>query len=155
MTTKSEPILYLNGDATAPRGDGHKILVHCVNDLGAWGAGFVVALARRWPAARNAYLSLSPTDLKLGSVQFVRVADDLTVANLVGQRGLLSSTNPHPVKYKAIKEGLVRVAAEARTLDATIHMPRMGCGLAGGSWDKMEPIILDACSGISVTVYTL
>ena len=36
-------------------------------------------------------------------------------------------------------------------------MPRIGCGLAGGTWDKMEPKIVKELTEkeISVTVYDL
>ena len=34
-------------------------------------------------------------------------------------------------------------------------MPRIGCGLAGGRWEKVEPLVRTRLSdrGISVTVY--
>jgi hypothetical protein len=34
-------------------------------------------------------------------------------------------------------------------------MPRIGCGLAGGTWDKIEPLIQSALikKNIDVTVY--
>ena len=36
-------------------------------------------------------------------------------------------------------------------------MPRIGCGLAGGTWDKIEPLIQSNLSDkeIAVTVYDL
>jgi len=36
-----------------------------------------------------------------------------------------------------------------------VHMPRIGCGLAGGKWEKIEPIILSELidKGINVFVY--
>lgn len=36
-------------------------------------------------------------------------------------------------------------------------MPRIGCGLAGGRWDRIEPLIVATLSaaGIEVTVYDL
>jgi hypothetical protein len=47
------------------------------------------------------------------------------------------------------------VAEKARELNASVHMPRIGCGLAGGKWEKIEPIIQKhLCDGgIDVTVY--
>jgi O-acetyl-ADP-ribose deacetylase (regulator of RNase III) len=35
------------------------------------------------------------------------------------------------------------VAGFARSLGAgaTVHMPRIGCGLAGGDWERVETII--------------
>ena len=40
-------------------------------------------------------------------------------------------------------------------LKATVHMPRIGCGLAGGTWDNIEPIIeRTLCEAdIEVSVY--
>jgi hypothetical protein len=40
-------IQYIAGDATAPIGDGNKIIAHVCNDIGAWGAGFVLAISKR------------------------------------------------------------------------------------------------------------
>lgn len=60
-----------------------------------------------------------------------------------------------PVRYEAIGEGLRQVAAFATAHQTTVHMPRIGCGLAGGTWDKIEPIIQQelTAKGIDVTVY--
>ena len=35
----------------------------------------------------------------------------------------------------------IALAAEAKARDATVHMPRIACGLAGGRGDLIEPII--------------
>jgi hypothetical protein len=40
-------------------------------------------------------------------------------------------------------------------LRATIHMPRIGCGLAGGKWESVEPLIRIAIPTIEVFVYDL
>lgn len=62
-----------------------------------------------------------------------------------------------PIRYEAVREGLRRVAEFARNHGASIHMPRIGCGLAGGSWDEMASIIEDELigKGLDVTVYDL
>jgi O-acetyl-ADP-ribose deacetylase (regulator of RNase III) len=52
--------------------------------------------------------------------------------------------------------GLSRLVAEkAKELNASVHMPRIGCGLAGGEWSKVEPIIIETLckNGVEVTVY--
>jgi hypothetical protein len=38
-----------------------------------------------------------------------------------------------------------------------VHMPRIGCGLAGGQWEEIEPIIETTlgAKGVAVTVYDL
>lgn len=160
-------IHYVIGDATRPRGGGNKIIVHCCNNKGLWGAGFVVALSKRWARPEHEYRAWSrcPRTLcfqlygerfELGAVQFVPVEYDITVANLVGQHDVGPDRDgTPPVRYQFIEIGLQKTAAKARTLKATIHMPRMGCGLAGGRWERIEEIIKKTCAGLEVYVYDL
>ncbi len=83
--------------------------------------------------------------------------DDLWVANMVGQRGIQRSKGKSPIRYDAVEKCLDKVASFALDLGATVHMPRIGCGLAGGKWEEIEPIIIrQLCSkGIDVYVYDL
>lgn len=153
-----KPIRYVTGDATCPAGDGPKIIVHVCNDLGKWGKGFVLAISRRWKAPELAYKAGfdAPTRAALGDVQFVSVAPSLTVANLIGQHGIATRTSKTPpVRYEAIRGGLAKVSARARESGASVHMPRIGCGLAGGGWGRVEPLVADTLSAadIDVTVY--
>ena len=62
-----------------------------------------------------------------------------------------------PVRYEAIRDGLKKVAAFAREHNASIQMPRIGCGLAGGDWAVVSQIIEDELTrnGVFVTVYDL
>lgn len=85
----------------------------------------------------------------------VKVAAELWVANLVGQVGLGAKAGVPPVRYEAIANGLERVAEFAQQHGASVHMPRIGCGLAGGNWEDIEPIIERTLlvKGIAVTVY--
>lgn len=153
-------INYVRGDATAPLGSGQKIIVHVCNNIGAWGRGFVMALSRKWPQPERQYRDWRRQrgqTLELGAVQFVEVEEGIRVANLVGQHEIRSQNNEAPIRYEAVRIGLASVAAEAARLHASVHMPRIGTGLAGGSWEKIAPIIEDElCSkGIAVTVYDL
>ena len=54
-----------------------------------------------------------------------------------------------------VRACLQQVAVRAQELAASVHMPRIGCGLAGGDWSKVEPLIEAAlcANGIAVTVY--
>jgi len=152
---------YRVGDATLPVGDGPKVIVHVCNDRGGWGRGFVVALSRRWLEPERRYrewhAGRADNDFALGAVQFVSVADGLWVANLVGQAGFRTENGRPPVRYDAIEWGLAAVADFARERGASVHMPRIGCGLAGGRWEDVEPILLATlgAAGVPVTVYDL
>jgi len=148
-------ITYVEGDATQPIGDGTKIICHICNNIGGWGAGFVVALSRRWDEPETAYRSLD--EYPQGMVQYVEVEDDIWVANMIAQQGVRSRMNPKPVNYNSVKEALTDVASEAIIMDASVHMPRIGCGLAGGNWGQIERIIQNTLvtAGIQVYVYDL
>jgi O-acetyl-ADP-ribose deacetylase (regulator of RNase III) len=160
---KGAAIRYVTGDATNPQGKGPKVIVHVCNDLGRWGKGFVLALSKRWPEPREQFLAWHAGRLKgaakfeLGGVQFVPVEPDLWVANIIGQHGLKARQGIPPVRYDAIHAGLAEVAAFARKQNATVHMPRIGCGLSGGTWDRVEPLLKKtlAAAGVEAVVYDL
>ena len=157
------PVNYVRGDATQPIGSENRIITHCCNDQGYWNAGFVKALSHRWPEPERAYrrwaTGLETLPFALGNVQFVRVVAGLCVANIIGQSGISNGrlNHPPPVRYEAIRKGLERVRQLALTHTASIHMPRMGAGLAGGNWDLITEIIeSELCvHGLQVTVYDL
>jgi O-acetyl-ADP-ribose deacetylase (regulator of RNase III) len=62
------------------------------------------------------------------------------VASLVAQRGYGPSASPR-IRYGALKEALEQLAKAAVEARATVHMPRIGCGQAGGSWDVVEELL--------------
>ncbi|MER5849522.1 macro domain-containing protein [Streptomyces sp. NPDC002012] len=152
-------ITYVRGDATAPQGKGVRLIAHVCNDLGGWGKGFVLAVSRRWPEPETAYRhwhrERAGNDFALGATQFVQVSPYLWVANMVGQRGMRTGSKGVPVRYEAIDTALGAVADRAVELGASVHMPRIGCGLAGGKWSRIEPLIEKRLlsRGIAVTVY--
>ncbi len=151
-------IQYRKGDATQPGGEGHRIIVHICNDIGGWGRGFVLALSARWKEPENAYREWYQNQTEtfgLGHIQLIQVEPTLWVANLIGQHDVKASPKGPPIRYDAVLSGLQRVALEAKKLNASVHMPRIGCGLAGGSWENIEPLVNKALidHGIAVTVY--
>lgn len=152
-------IRYTEGDATRPDAEGAAIILHVCNDVGGWGRGFVTALSKRWAAPEAEYRAwhASGDDFELGAVQLVQVEERLWVANLIGQRGLKRRGGTPPARYDAIRAGMARVREHASHLGATVHMPRIGCGLAGGRWEEIEPILLEELDahGVSATVYDL
>lgn len=154
-------ISYIVGDATEPQGTGPRVIAHVCNDRGGWGKGFVLALSAKWsgPEAdfRAWYRDRATSGFALGAVQFARVGADLWVANMIGQHDDRPGREGPPVRYAAIGTALAAVGGHALELGASVHMPRIGCGLAGGSWDRIEPMVKEhlADRGIAVTVYDL
>ena len=145
--------------------------------MGAWGRGFVLALSRRGSQPERAYrawhrnhetpviVNLADTTISvpvtfaLGEAQLVAVEPQgLYVANIIGQEGVRRDGRERsPVRYDAIRLGLERVRFFAIELGASVHMPRIGAGLAGGRWNVVEAIVRDelATHDISVTIYDL
>lgn len=150
-------ITYLKGDATAPVGEGVKIVCHICNDVGGWGKGFVLALSRRWPEPeaqyRAWYAQGEASGFRLGAIQLVEVAPALMVANMIAQRGVQPAGGVPPIRYEALRECLGDLAERAASLGASVHMPRIGCGLAGGSWNEVEAIIEATLLSIAVPVH--
>ena len=151
-------IEFIKGDATTPTGVGKKIIVHICNDIGGWGKGFVMAISKKWkePEAQYREWHQSQDGFALGEVQIVQVEENIWVANMIGQRKINQDEHGNPpIRYEAVEQALEKVAVFAKKMDASIHMPRIGCGLAGGKWELMEPIISKQLSehGIAVTVY--
>jgi len=148
-------IKYLIGDATNPTGDGTKIISHICNDINKWGRGFVIALSKKWKEPEAEYRKLRLCDRQLGNVQFIQVEPNIYVANMIAQHGIGPySSNQPPIRYEALRICLQKVNEFAVSHNASIHMPRIGTGLAGGQWDFIEPIINDTLS-VDVYVYDL
>jgi O-acetyl-ADP-ribose deacetylase (regulator of RNase III) len=85
----------------------------------------------------------------------VAVQPDLWVANMVAQHGMRPGRSGPPIRYDAVERCLEAVAHHANRLGASVHMPRIGCGLAGGKWELIEPIITRTLCAHSIvtTVY--
>jgi hypothetical protein len=158
VQTKGD-LRFVTGDATEPHGDGPLILAHVVNDATPnWGAGFGKAVQQRWPIVqsrfRNAWFNTAPK--RLGEV-FLSEADiQLKVCQLVCQHGYGASVRPR-LRYAALRDCLTALRDHALRDNASIHMPRIGTGEAGGSWGLVNALIDEVlcAAGLSVTVYDL
>ena len=73
---------------------------------------------------------------------------------MIGQRGMKTGSQG-PLRDEAVRACLKSLAVRARELKASVHMPRIGCGLAVGRWEEIEPIISEEllAEGVDVTVY--
>jgi O-acetyl-ADP-ribose deacetylase (regulator of RNase III) len=138
------------GDLLAARG----ILVHGCNALGLMGAGVALAIRTTWPAAYQAYRQRFLAEgLMLGDVQFVRLADDLVVANAITQQSVARKPGDVMVDYDAVYACFRTVAVKARELQLPVHFPRIGAGLAGGDWNRIANIIDKALGDIPGTLW--
>lgn len=159
-TSEAVEVKYVSGDATSPRGQGKKIITQLVNDKAlTWGRGFTVAVRNKWPVVQGLFtewMGNHGVDDRLGNVHFARLGEDLELASLIAQHGYGASSGLR-LRYAALEKCLEILSQHARASNATVHMPRIGCGEAGGSWEIVSDIIdetLCRC-GVPVTVYDL
>ncbi len=145
-------INYKDGDATCPHGNDNKIIVHVCNNVNAWGAGFVLAISKKWPHIKNEYRTLFNENNipELGTVQFVVAEKKIVIANMIAQDGI--GRSKIPIRYDAVEKCLCQVRDLAKKYNTSIHMPRIGCGLAGGNWDEIEVIIKRVFIGVKIPI---
>ena len=164
-------IRYLRGDATSPQASGPKLIVHVCNTLGGWGKGFVLAVSARWPEPERFYrawhrhrerdLVENPEYVRLemtgrfglGESQLVQVKSDIFVLNMIAQEGMKTGSQGPPIRYAALALCLRHADKFARDLGASVHMPRIGCSLGGGSWTRVELLIGRLITRSSIYVY--
>jgi hypothetical protein len=158
--TSSRRIHYVAGDATKPRGDGHRIIAHIVNDATSnWGGPFARALKGRYAAAQAEFKAWAEEDrasnLQLGNVHVTELKN-LTIATMVAQHGYgkRAGTQLSYVALRTCLEAVQRLAAESQ---GAVHMPRIGAGEARGRWDVVSELIDVALieHEVPVTVYSL
>jgi hypothetical protein len=165
-------ILYKKGDVIKEAIDYSKegngvIICHCVNSIGVWGAGFVMALSKKWHRPEREYRDWfkkgDKSDFALGKVQCVWVDKNIVIANMVGQEGIGFKNGKPPIRYDAIDmcleelERCVKLQKKQLNIDYSIFCPKFGSGLAGGTWDRIETLIIkNLCTqDVKVQVYEL
>lgn len=153
-----KPIIYTEGDVLdVLYGKGRvQGLVHVVNDAGRWGAGFTAALDRWEPQLREDYLRepMRLGEVRAAHVEHYRHSCKTTVFHVCAMNGVRRAGVPRPLSYAALARGL-RSVGKAWSLihpEANIYMPRIGCGLAGGTWDQVEPLIVKALCARDIQV---
>ena len=143
-------IAYLKGSVLVPRAKGARVIGHVVNNRTVnWGGrGVAMALRKKWPQAQEDFRTWGRSrrlSRALGEVCMSQVEPDLTIANMVAQVGYGEASKPR-IRYAALKSCLAEVSLYASDRRATLHIPRIGCGQAGGSWDVVRDLILSTAS---------
>lgn len=153
-------IRTVHGNVFESRIGGAKIICQLVNDKAIrWGGGIARKMAKRFPKAEadfsNAVIRL-PREKRLGEVIFSEADDGITIASLIAQEGFGPSLFPR-IRYAALASCFKHVARRATDTAASIHMPKIGTGAAGGDWSTIEEMLDDVMvrEGLSVTVYEI
>ena len=132
-----------NGDITKCNAD---IIAHQVNCKFVMGGGVALALRKRWPIVYKNYIALSEECDKsseewLGTCQIVKIDQNRYVANLFGQDDL--GYEKCYTNYAALETALKELLFHVEYMKLkTIAFPwLMSCGLAGGDWNIVKPVI--------------
>lgn len=140
-------VTELTGDAASPRDGGERILVHVVNNQArSWGGGgFAQAVRRKWPHVHDDFCAWAANreSLTLGRIHEAEAEDGLSVVSMVCQHGYGPSTRPR-IRYQPLRACLHEVATIAARRRATLHMPKIGTGQAGGRWEIIRELLLEA-----------
>jgi Zn-dependent peptidase ImmA (M78 family) len=150
---------FVTGDATNPHGTGARIMAHVVNDATPnWGAGFGRVVQQKWPSVQHRFRESwsRSSGKRLGEVFFSEVEEGFTICQMVSQRGYGPSDRTR-LRYAALRDCLVALRDRALAEGASVHMPRIGTGEAGGSWALIHALIDEVlcAAGLSVTIYDL
>lgn len=157
---QSARLVNLRGDALEPRGDGRCIIAHIVNDKTPnWGAGFGRAVKAKYSSAQRDFrewVDREPRNLSLGKIHLSQISDTLSIVHMIAQHGYGESIKPR-IRYQALTGCLEELANVAADQKATVHMPHIGTGYAGGNWPYILELIDEFLvrSGIDVIIYTL
>jgi O-acetyl-ADP-ribose deacetylase (regulator of RNase III) len=159
-TANALSLISLRGNALDTRGTGTRIIAQIVNDKTPnWGAGFARAVRNKYPSVQSNFrewATENTDNLSLGKMHLSTVSDDFYVANMIAQHGYGESAKPR-IRYAALRSCLGQLKEIAKTKAASIHMPRIGTGFAGGNWNYISELIDEMLvrNGIPVTIYTL
>jgi O-acetyl-ADP-ribose deacetylase (regulator of RNase III) len=147
---KGREMKYEQGDLiqAAKEGKFHAI-VHGCNCFNTMGAGIAQQIKVHFPRAyERDQLTVKSDSRKLGTCQYVRVSPTLIVVNAYTQY------NPgKDLCYHALRSCMFNI--KLNLTGYKIGLPLIGCGIAGGDWEKVEEIISETLVNEDVTIMYL
>lgn len=119
------------------------IVVHGCNARGVMGAGVAAALSRKYPVIYRDYrkhlASFDIPEQALGTTGFSQIEPELFVANAITQ--LNYGRDRDFFHYESFHKVVEAVCEKSFITNLPIYCVRIGSGLAGGDWSKIEEII--------------
>jgi len=133
------------------------IIPHICNNKGGWGAGFVLAISKRWKRPEEQYKKWAARkdNFELGCCQLVQVENNIQICNMVAQDNFSTRDKPRAVSYDALEICLSKLNKSQEKEQVTFMLPRIGCGLGGGNWQIIEAIINKTLWAGNIYVYDL
>lgn len=127
----------------------YNYLAHGCNCFCTMGAGVAKAIKDVYPGAYEADKKTKNGDSsKLGRVSFSK-EKDITILNCYTQYGC--GTDSRKLNYEALYLCLTKIS-EVMKNGESIIFPKIGCGLAGGDWNIVLPMIENVLKNFNVTI---
>lgn len=141
-------IEYIMGDVCKqPFVTQYRFIPHVCNDIAKMGAGVAKVLYSKWPIIKSTYLN---DPIVLGNTQVISVENNTKVFNMIAQHGIMTkysdlglpvgNDNRPPIRYAKLVNAM-EIIQLYKDIDAEIHCPKFGCGLAGGDWRIVSALI--------------
>lgn len=138
------------------------VIGHQVNTIGVMGAGLALQIRRKWPNVFKEYNKYSAKfeshpDILLGTI-LITDTDNTSVigevCNMFAQNMFINKSNPVATNYNALESCLYHLSKYCRDNNfKSVGLPyNLGCGLAGGDWNVVYPMIEKAFEDYEGTV---
>ena len=150
--------------------DVKRAIIHVCNDQGTFNKGFAKELARKYPIAKQKYVEWYKENqlnsetykdkqyiykFQLGSIQEVKINDNLSILNMVCQKSYKSTSNPQPLSYYHLSKCL-KLVSDTFTENTEIWAPYLiGCGLAGGKQSTVRQLLKEELPNHVVILFKL
>ena len=148
---------YVTGDLLDPK---FTIFCHQVNCQGVMGGGVAKQIKNKYPNVFAAYQTRCRIQKEnnkplLGKVQWVKTPDGRLCANMFAQDRY--GHDKCYTDYFAFRDCLINIIHTIEEYDmpaGVIAFPyKIGCGLAGGNWNVILPMIEEFAKRIPIDVY--
>ena len=125
------------------------LMVHGCNCFHSFGKGFAAIVKHKYPQAYTADKKTAKgSRAKLGTYSQAQTEHG-TIINLYSQYHYGFGTIN--CDYSAIKKGFISLNEEYE--NKSIAIPKIGAGLAGGDWEKIESIINSVTPNLNITLF--
>lgn len=130
------------------------MLAHGCNCQGKFGAGIAKQIAEQYPIVKYWY---DTALLILGSCQIVNTNNGQFIANCFTQNkvGNAYITKRTYLDYKSLTKCMKYINNFCLDHNLSLGMPKIGCGLAGGSWRRVKGILEDIFTDVDLRIYYL
>ena len=117
----------------------HGVIVHQVNCKKVMGAGLALQIRKKYPQHFTDYMAAEP---KLGNIGVTCIHSTLYIIGVYGQYSY-GRYGLH-TNYSALRIAMIKAAQFAAQKNLPLYIPYgIGCGLAGGDWNRVAAILSD------------